>query len=154
MEGAAKPRRWRETSDYAKWRRSVFKVYNNECAITRLKQENSEGKTLVIHHLYGAKDYPNLTYVVENGIVLEKSIHMLFHNTYGSPASAANNTIQQFLTFLSSPLLKETLEKTSMPISSQAKPEGLEGPETRAYDPDRVMKLQERLERLVSELDI
>lgn len=139
-----KPRRWRKTSDYAKWRKSVFKNYNNECAITGVKLENSEGKALVAHHLYGAKDYPNLTYVEGNGIVLEESIHMLFHNTYGY----TNNTLEQFKKFLSSSLLKETLEKTSMPISSQAKPEGLEGPETRAYDPDRVMKLQERLESL------
>ena len=36
----------------------------------------------------------------------------------------------------------------SMPISSQAKSEDLEGSETRAYDPDRVMKLHERLESL------
>ena len=36
----------------------------------------------------------------------------------------------------------------SMPISSQAKPGGLEGSETRAYDPERVMKLHERLEKL------
>ena len=69
---------------------------------------------------------------------------MLFHNTYGY----RDNTLLQFKTFLSSPLLKEKLEKMSMPISSQAKSEDLEGSETRAYDPDRVMKLHERLESL------
>ena len=74
---------------------------------------------------------------------------MLFHNVYGYQ----NNTIHQFIEFLASLLLKETLEQTSMPISSQANPEGLEGSETRAYDPDRVMKLQERLERLVTKLN-
>lgn len=36
-------------------------------------------------------------------------------------------------------LIKET------PISSQASPGGEEGSETKAYDPDRIMKLHERL---------
>jgi len=42
----------------------------------------------------------------------------------------------------------ETQESISMPISSQANPEGLEGSETRAYDPDRVMELHECLGRI------
>jgi len=36
----------------------------------------------------------------------------------------------------------------SMPISSQANSEELEGSETRVYDPERIMKLQERLEKI------
>jgi hypothetical protein len=36
----------------------------------------------------------------------------------------------------------------STPISSQANPEGLEGSETRAYDPGRVMELHECLGRI------
>jgi hypothetical protein len=35
-----------------------------------------------------------------------------------------------------------------MLISSQANSEGLEGPETRVYDPERVMRLHERLEKV------
>lgn len=140
------PRFWRKTSPYLKWKNNVFQSYNNECAVTGLKKDSSKGLILIAHHFYNAKEYPALILVENNGIVLEQSIHVLFHNTYGY----RNNTLLQFKTFLSSPcpLLKEKLEKMSMPISSQAKSEDLEGSETRAYDPDRVMKLHERLESL------
>ena len=36
-----------------------------------------------------------------------------------------------------------------MPISSQGELGNSQGSETRAYDPERVMKLHERLERLL-----
>jgi hypothetical protein len=43
-------------------------------------------------------------------------------------------------------LLEEQKTRQSMPISSQANPKGLEGSETRVYDPVWVMELHKRLE--------
>ncbi len=76
-------------------------------------------------------------------LILEKTLHNRFHEMY----NFGGNTLDQFLDFLMI-LLSEQQKKISMPISSQANPEGLEGSETRAYDPDRVMKLHERLASL------
>ena len=54
------------------------------------------------------------------------------------------NTLEQFCEFLV--FLCRTTK--SMPISSQGELENSQGSETRAYDPERVMKLHERLEKL------
>lgn len=89
-----KPRRWRETHSYRQWRKAVLKAYNNECAVTGIKLENTGD--LEVHHLYGANTRTDLTYVVENGIVLHKDIHVSFHKKY----SFNNNTLEQFLSFL------------------------------------------------------
>jgi hypothetical protein len=62
-----------------------------------------------------------------------------------------SNTIEQFQTFLR--FLLEEQENQSTLISSQANSGGLEGSETRAYDPERVMKLHERLEELKTYLN-
>ena len=40
-----------------------------------------------------------------------------------------------------------------MPISNQATSEKVEGSETRVYDPERVMKLHERLEEVKIDLN-
>jgi hypothetical protein len=72
-----KPRRWRETFAYRQWRKKVLVAFQNQCAVTGLKKQMA--KDLEVHHLYGTKNYPYLIYVVENGIVLHKTIHLLFH---------------------------------------------------------------------------
>lgn len=137
-----KPRRWRHDSDYLKWRKQVFERFDFRCAITGISKDKVPPGDLVVHHLNGAKHYPHLIYVPENGIVLTKELHMAFHNEYGY----GKNTVFQFQSFLLS--LIETQKSVSKPISSQANPEGLEGSETRAYDPDRVMELHECLGRI------
>nr|ALO20955.1 putative HNH homing endonuclease [Microglena monadina] len=97
--------------------------------------------------LYCAKENQDLIYVIENRIVLEKNLHTYFHKIY----KFGGNTIDQFQDFLLFILSEQ--EKTPFTlISSQANPEGLEGSETRAYDPERVMKLHERLERVLETL--
>jgi hypothetical protein len=102
------------------------------------KTEKTKKKgDLVVHHLYSAKTYPHLTYVIENGIVLEKEFHKTFQYT--------NNTVSQFKEFL---MLIIEENKLSMPISSQTSLKKLEGSETRVYDPNRVMRLHEFLERV------
>lgn len=74
-----KPRRWRETNSYRNWRNDVFNQYNNQCAVTGKTGEQIGD--LVAHHLYCAKQHPNLIYVSENGIILSKEIHLNFHLT-------------------------------------------------------------------------
>jgi len=144
-----KPRRWRETNSYRNWRDSVFQEYHFQCPITGIKKEKTGD--LVVHHLYCAKKNPELVYVIENGIVLEKNFHTHFHKIYGY----GENTLEQFQEFLRSLLnfpsylnSVSTEKHQSKRISSQANPEGLEGSETRAYDPERVVELHERLASL------
>jgi hypothetical protein len=141
-----KPRRWREENSYRNWRKNVLKNYNNKCAITGFKTDKPG--FLVVHHLYCAKKNPNLIYEPENGIVLQKAWHELFHKEYGY----GNNTLKQFLEFLDILQTPKFNFKFSKLISSQANSEGLEGSETRAYDPERVMELQECLEKIDQKL--
>lgn len=133
-----KPRRllrsWRETHTYRQWRNKVLKAYQYQCAITGSKKK--EAGDLVVHHLYSATVRNELAYNVNNGIVLTRQIHTMFHLEH----SYYNNTLEQFISFL------EQIRQNPTLISSQGGPEGPQGSETRAYDPERVIKLQERLE--------
>lgn len=127
------------------WKRGGVLAYDNKCAITGLPVE--EVGVLSAHHLYSVKNYPHLIYVVQNGILISQELHRIFHNMkkyYG-------NTIDQFREFLVLLLWKQSQE--SMLISSQANSGGLEGSETRVYDPDRVMELHERLGEIKEFLD-
>lgn len=133
-----KPFRWRNTSAYAKWRKVVLQNYNNQCAITGLV--NTKNNFLEVHHFYNAKNYPHLVYNIKNGIVLTKEMHILFHKQYGYSFT----TLDQFCDFLL--FLHRTTKPT--PISSQGGLENSQGSETRAYDPERIMKLHERLKKL------
>jgi hypothetical protein len=119
-------RRWREDHIYRKWRQKVFEAYQNNCAITG-KEKISNGD-LVAHHLYGANNFPNLVYSVENGIVLYKEIYEKFHLKYGY----TKNTLDQFLEFIEFMLISSQDEKLS------------QGSETRAS----LIELQERLMKL------
>lgn len=102
-------------------------MFNQECAITG--QKSQQPKDLSVHHMYGAKPYPDLRYVVENGISLWTPVHDTFHMFF----TYQNNTLPQFQVFLE--MLLENPNKLSLLISSQANAKGLEGSETRAYDP-------------------
>lgn len=133
-----KPRRWREQQSYRNWRKAVLQLYNNECAVTGLKPDQKN--KVVIHHIHGAHDNPDLIYVAENGIPILDEIHKDFHKKYGYFGC----TLEDFQEYLINLLEQQATQ--SKPISSQANPEGLEGSETRVYDPARVMKLHERLE--------
>ena len=103
IKRGGKPRGWRKNPRYSKWRSKVMVIFNNNCAITGLKATQVK---VNVHHLYGVKKYPNLKYVAENGIVLEKSLHVQFHKIYGYH----NNNIDQFKSFLL--LLLETKKQT------------------------------------------
>ena len=79
-----------------------------------------------------------LRYHLQNCILISKHLHTLFHKTYVD----TKNTLSQFLKFLVSLLYNTML------ISSQVNQEWLKGSETRVYDPERIMKPHERLEKI------
>ena len=126
---------WRRTLEYRVWVKKVKHNWNNKCGIT--------GKTqnLLCHHFYSFNKnaclYKQnlLRFDPENGILICKHLHVLFHNRFGY----TENTLEQFLVFLTS------LIHNTKSISSQANWEQLEGSETRVYDPERIMELHERL---------
>ncbi len=138
---------WRRTKKYRVWEKMVRKQWNSECALTGYKPTQNEKDFLVIHHFYSFnKDFSPellefLRFLPENGILICKVVHKVFHDKYGY----RNNTIFQFLNFLES-LINTSIK--SMPISSQVFQEWNKGSETRVYDPGRVMKLHERLGKI------
>ena len=145
-----RPRRWRETHDYRVWNAEVRKEWNNECAITAIKNTTQGDGLLVVHHLIGASRSNSLALTVENGILIHNKLHTEFHSLYGY----RDNTVEQFLDFIQKILKNEiVLNNIVVPISSQTESEGSEGSETRVYDPERIMKLHERLSEIKDILD-
>lgn len=121
-----KPRRWRETNSYRAWNAAVREEFDNQCAITGVKNLEKGDGLLVVHHLIGANLNDSLALTVENGIVLHKDLHKKFHSLYGYH----KNTVEQFLDFLQKIQNNEII----VPISSQTESEGSGGSETRVYD--------------------
>lgn len=94
----------------------------------------------MVHHLYGANKYPQLTYKEKNGIVLSKPMHQLFHKTYGY----RDNDLKQFLTFLSDLLLSSK----SKQIKNQASHIRVEGSETIVLNEKHIQILYQRLKSI------
>lgn len=81
------------TSDSIKlWKKAVMERDNYTCQKT-----GQLGGELVVHHIHNFADYPELRTSIDNGIVLSKKSHILFHHIYGRK----NNTKEQLLEFLS-----------------------------------------------------
>lgn len=68
----------RDFSEYINWRNSVYLKDDFTCQISNVK-----GNKIQAHHIYPWSLYPNLRLDVSNGVTLTKSIHKLFHDTYG-----------------------------------------------------------------------
>lgn len=51
------------------WKLAVFKKYGKKCAIS------GSTKKIQVHHFYPKKAYPQLRWVVGNGVPLTQSIH-------------------------------------------------------------------------------
>lgn len=51
------------------WKLKVFKKYGKRCIITK------EEKHIQVHHFYPKKHYPQLRWVVENGVPLTRGQH-------------------------------------------------------------------------------
>ena len=124
------PNEWRSTVDYREWRRKVRTQWEHRCVITGKKE------TLDSHHLFTRSVWANGAFDPKNGILLCSSIHWTFHKVFGSK----RNTLDQFLEYL------------DMLINSQVSLGCGKGLETRSYDPERIMRTQERLVQLKTEL--
>lgn len=57
-----KPRKWRENAAYRVFRKEVFSIFKNECALSGLKKGLGSYSPLVVHHLFGASSYEDLAY--------------------------------------------------------------------------------------------
>ena len=85
---------------YREWRKKVFQRDDWTCQKCKLRQGwNKRLKRRIVieaHHILNFGEYPELRFVVENGITLCKECHMRFHKIYGKK----NNTKEQLKEFL------------------------------------------------------
>lgn len=65
--------------DFKLWREAVFARDNHTCRKCLVR-----GGTLHPHHKDSFSDYPDLRFVVENGVTLCKDCHRWFHTVYGT----------------------------------------------------------------------
>jgi hypothetical protein len=131
-----KERKKKIRSRMSEWRRKVLAKNHYKCAVTGLKIRRKDGsdRKIIAHHCYNQRQFPQLSLDPYFGIPLIESIHVEFHKE-----CPRNATIDNFLGYL------DKFLSLSTPISRQANLEKFDGSETRAYDPERIKKLQERL---------
>lgn len=60
---------WRDSEKYSFWRKSVYRRDNWKCLLCLDNNEESP-KELEAHHIKTASEYPDLVYVISNGITL------------------------------------------------------------------------------------
>lgn len=94
--GVSTIRNERASSDYIKWRKSVFKRdhYTCQCCGSR----SGEGKSIYLnaHHIENWKDNIEKRYDIKNGITLCSKCHYGFHSQFGKK----NNTLEQLNSFI------------------------------------------------------
>lgn len=73
------------------WREKVFKRDDYTCQKTKIK-----GGKLCSHHIQNFSQFPELRFMVKNGITLSRKSHDNFHKIYGKK----NNTKEQLKEFL------------------------------------------------------
>ena len=66
----------RNTLEYKVWKLEVYKRDKGVCRFCGIRCNN---KTIVAHHLKLFRDFPELRFVVDNGITLCRSCHVKLH---------------------------------------------------------------------------
>lgn len=62
----------------SRWRKQLLEKYDFACVLSGIKTGRLEA-----HHLFNQKAYPDLQYDPENGVILQRELHQLFHKLYG-----------------------------------------------------------------------
>lgn len=83
----------RGSPEYKFWRRECLRRDNFTC-----KKSGQYGGELRVHHINNFADFPELIFIIDNGITLSKKSHTDFHKIYGNK----NNTREQLDKFLKS----------------------------------------------------
>lgn len=65
------------TLEYEVWK---LEVYKKDKGICRLCKKRCTNKTITAHHLNNFRDFPELRFVVDNGMTLCRSCHMKIHH--------------------------------------------------------------------------
>lgn len=81
----------RNTIEYTTFRKVCFERDLYSCCISGQK-----GGNLVVHHIYSFSDYPEIRFLVDNGITMSKEKHNEFHSIYGKK----HNNLNQLLSFI------------------------------------------------------
>jgi len=81
----------RVSKEFKKWRELVFERDNWVC-----QKYGIRGLKLHPHHIKNFAQYPELRFVIDNGITLSEKAHLEFHKIYGK----RNNTREQLIEFL------------------------------------------------------
>lgn len=84
-------RRIRTSFELKDWKNFCLERDNYICQKYKIR-----GGNLEVHHINNFADYPDLRFVVDNGITLSKRAHKEFHKKYGY----RNNTKEQLFKFL------------------------------------------------------
>jgi hypothetical protein len=79
-------KRIRNSCEYIFWRKQIYIRDNFTCTIC-----NEHGGRLNAHHINNFADFPELRFVIDNGITMCKKCHKEFHKTCGKQ----NNTKEQ-----------------------------------------------------------
>lgn len=88
-------KRIRNSIEFRLWREAVFTRDNWTCQRCGIRSENGKVVYLHPHHIKNFAQYPELRFVIKNGITLCKSCHMEFHKKYGKK----NNNLKQLKKF-------------------------------------------------------
>lgn len=80
----------RASDEYKEWERQVKLKFNNRCVLT-----GEYTNSMSVHHLNSFALFPDKRFDVNNGVLIHRELHHMFHNLYGRHG----NTADQFELF-------------------------------------------------------